>query len=81
MREGDINMTGMVSTIMIFSIPIIAIVTSHLRAQTKIKHKMLKDELALEKLKHENFAMETQKMKYELELMKLEAPNKNSDIV
>ncbi|MFE8702826.1 hypothetical protein ACFYKX_19665 [Cytobacillus sp. FJAT-54145] len=57
---------------MIFSIPIIAIVTGHLQKQTKLKHQMLKDELELEKIKHENYLIETEKMKLELEQMKLE---------
>jgi hypothetical protein len=64
-------MTGTITVIMIFSIPIIAIVTGHFQSQTKLKHKMLKDELELERLKHENFVIETQKMRLELEQMKL----------
>jgi hypothetical protein len=64
-------MTGTITVIMIFSIPIIAIVTGHFQSQTKLKHKMLKDELELERLKHENFGIETQKMRLELEQMKL----------
>lgn len=56
---------------MIFSMPIIAIVTDHFQQQTKLKHKMIKDELELEKLKHENYLIETQKMRLELEQMKL----------
>lgn len=65
-------MTGTISVIMIFSIPIIAILTTHLQKQSKIKQAMLKDELELEKLKHENFLIETQKLKLELERMQLE---------
>lgn len=57
---------------MIFSIPIIAIITSHLQKQSKIKNDMLKDELALEKLKHENYLIETEKLKLELEKMKVD---------
>lgn len=64
-------MTGIIVVIMIFSIPIIAIVTDHFQQQTKLKHKMIKDELELEKLKHENYLIETQKMRLELEQMKL----------
>lgn len=64
-------MTGTITVIMIFSIPIIAIVTGHFQSQTKLKHKMLKDELELERLKHENFVIETQKMRLELEQMKM----------
>lgn len=57
---------------MIFSIPIIAIITSHLQKQSKIKIDILKDELALEKLKHENYLIETEKLKLELEKMKVD---------
>jgi hypothetical protein len=67
-------MTGIISVIMIFSIPIIAILTSHFQSQTKLKGKMIQDELELEKLKHQNYLIETEKMKLELEQMKLEEP-------
>lgn len=65
-------MTGAITVIMIFSIPIIAIVTDHFQKQTKLKHKMIQDEIQLEKLKHENFLIETQKMRVELEKMQIE---------
>ncbi|MCM3720266.1 hypothetical protein [Fictibacillus phosphorivorans] len=64
-------MTGTIAVIMIFSIPIIAIISGYFISQTKLKHKMLKDELELERLKHENYVIETQKMRLELEKMKL----------
>jgi hypothetical protein len=67
-------MTGIVTVIMIFSIPIIAILTGHFQSQNKIKHKMIQDQIELEKLKHENYLIETEKMKLELEHMKLEQP-------
>ncbi|MGP7818480.1 hypothetical protein [Niallia sp. 01092] len=66
-------MTGLVAVIMIFSIPIIAITTAHLRKQTKLKHSMLKDEIELEKIKHTNFLLETERMKLELEKMDKES--------
>lgn len=65
-------MTGTITVIMIFSIPIIAIITGHLQSQTKLRHKMIKEEIELEKLKHENFLLETQKMRVELEKMQIE---------
>ncbi|MDR7073928.1 hypothetical protein [Fictibacillus barbaricus] len=67
-------MTGTISVIMVFAIPIIAIITSHFQSQTKLKHKMIKDELELERLKHDNYVIETQKMRLELEQMKLLNP-------
>ncbi|MFP3511708.1 hypothetical protein SB775_19050 [Peribacillus sp. SIMBA_075] len=65
-------MIGLVTVVMIFSIPIIAILTSHFEKQAKNKHKMLQVELELEKLKHENFLMETEKMRLELDQMKFD---------
>jgi hypothetical protein len=64
-------MTGTIAVIMVFSIPIIAIVTTHFQKQSKIKRDMLKDEIELEKLKHQNYLVETEKMKLELEQMRL----------
>ena len=64
-------MTGTIAVIMIFSIPIIAIVTVHFQKQAKIKQAMLKDQLELEKLKHENYLIETEKMRLQLEQMAL----------
>jgi hypothetical protein len=65
-------MTGTITIIMVFSIPLVAILTSHYQKVTKIKHNMIKDEIELERLKHENYLLETEKMK--LELTKLESP-------
>ena len=64
-------MTGAITVIMIFYIPIIAILTSHFQKQSKIKRDMLKDEIELEKLKHQNYLVETEKMKLELERMRI----------
>ena len=65
-------MLGIITVVLIFSIPIIAILTSHFEKQSKNKHKMLQVELELEKLKHENFLMETEKMRLELDQMKFD---------
>lgn len=69
-------MTGLVAVILFFSIPIIAIVTNHFQIQSKMKHKMIKDELKLEKLKQENYLIETEKMRLELE-QRLQQPKKS----
>ncbi|MCH4826522.1 hypothetical protein [Planococcus halocryophilus] len=74
-------MTGMVAIIMVLSIPLAAIITTHLQKQTKIKGQMITDELELEKLKHENFVIETQKMRLELEQMKLEDAKENENLL
>ncbi|WLR54405.1 hypothetical protein LC048_18480 [Mesobacillus subterraneus] len=65
-------MTGTLTIIMVFSIPLVAIITTHYQKVAKIKHNMIKDEIELERLKHENYLLETEKMK--LELMKIESP-------
>lgn len=67
--------------IMIFSIPLVAIVTSHYQKIAKIKHTMIKDEIELEKLKHENYLLETEKMKLELAQMKLESPLEKTKVL
>lgn len=74
-------MTGTIAVIMVFSIPIIAIVTDHYQKQSKFKHKMIQDEIELEKLKHQNFLMETEKMKLELEQMLLDEPKDKRKIL
>ncbi|MDQ0229268.1 hypothetical protein [Metabacillus malikii] len=74
-------MTGLVAVVMIFSIPIIAIITSHFESQSKRKHKMIKDELELEKLKHENFKIETEKLRLELEQMKIEDSSNKTNVL
>jgi len=65
-------MTGTITVILVFTIPLVAIITSHFQKQTKMKQEMLKDELELERLKNQNFLIETEKMKLELEKMTIE---------
>ncbi|ANU26506.1 hypothetical protein [Planococcus versutus] len=72
-------MTGMIAVIMVFSIPLAGIITSHLQSQSKLKSKMIESELELEKLKHDNFVIETQKMRLELEQLKLEDAKKDNN--
>lgn len=74
-------MTGTITIIMVFSIPLVAIVTSHYQKVAKIKHSMIKDEIELERLKHENFLLETEKMKIELNQMKLESPLEKTKVL
>ncbi|MFC4711421.1 hypothetical protein [Planococcus dechangensis] len=69
-------MTGLIAVVMIFSIPIVAILTDFALKQKKMKQKALETELELEKLKHDNYVIETQKMRLELEQMKLEDAKK-----
>ncbi|WP_311283448.1 hypothetical protein [Rossellomorea marisflavi] len=44
-------MTGTIAVIMVFAIPIIAIISDHFTKQTKYKQKMLEDQLKLEQMK------------------------------
>ncbi|OHX53205.1 hypothetical protein BB776_01840 [Planococcus salinarum] len=74
-------MIYLVAVIMIFSIPLAAIITSHLETQTKLKHKMIESEIELERLKHDNYVIETQKLRLELEQMKLEDAKKEQDFL
>ncbi|WP_409274719.1 hypothetical protein V1499_06380 [Neobacillus sp. SCS-31] len=64
----------LVPVVMIFSIPITAIITSHIRKQSQITASIVKDQLELEKLKHENYLIETEKMRLELEKTLLSNP-------
>lgn len=74
-------MTGLVAVVMVFSIPLVAIVTEHFQKQSKIKRDMLKDELELEKLKHENYLIETQKLRLELEHMQIKDSKNESKLL
>ena len=65
-------MSYVITVLIIFSVPLTRIITGHLEAQTKLKRAMLKDQLTLEKLKHENFLLETNKLKLEVEKMEKE---------
>lgn len=70
-------MTGLVAVIMIFSIPICGIITSHFQKLAKLKQGWIKEELQLEMLKHENYLLETEKMKLELELVQKKLDQSN----
>lgn len=72
-------MTGTIAVILIFGIPIIAIITDHLQKQSKVKANMIKDQLELEKLKHENYLIETEKMRLELEKSLLKSPQQQNE--
>lgn len=74
-------MTGLVAVVMIFSIPLVAIVTEHFQKQSKIQREMLKDQLELEKLKHENYLIETQKLRLELEHMQINNSKNESKLL
>ncbi|TQR21507.1 hypothetical protein [Psychrobacillus vulpis] len=58
---------GFVAVVMIFSIPLTAIWTTHLRKSQKVKAQIVKDEIELEKLKYNNFLLETENMRLDLQ--------------
>ncbi|MCA1062561.1 hypothetical protein QTG56_17180 [Rossellomorea sp. AcN35-11] len=74
-------MTGTIAVIMIFSIPILGIITDHFQKQSKMKQKMIEDQLELERLKHDNFVIETQKLRLELEQMNVKDSKEKSQIL
>ncbi len=65
----------------VMSVPITAIITDHNRRIVKIKGEFMRDEIELEKLKQQNFIMETEKMKIELEQMKLDYTSGKNEIM
>ncbi len=65
----------------VMSVPITAIITDHNRRVVKIKGEFMRDEIELEKLKQQNFIMETEKMKIELEQMKLDYTSGKNEIM
>ncbi len=56
----------------VMAVPITAIITDHNRRVVKLKAEFIRDEIELERLKQQNFIVETEKMKLELEKMKLD---------
>lgn len=62
------DIVGLVAIVMVFSIPLTAILTSHFRKQARSKHEIIDKQLELEKLKHENYMLETEKLRLELDL-------------
>jgi len=72
---------GVIIVGLIMSVPIIAIITDHQRRIVKIKGEFMRDEIELEKLKQQNFIMETEKMKIELEQMKLDYTSGKNEVM
>ena len=67
--------------LLLIGVPITKLITSHLEERQRIKASVIKDQLELERIKNDNFIMETEKMRLELERMKLQSPpNYNFDI-
>ncbi|MBB4824348.1 hypothetical protein HNO89_001570 [Sporosarcina luteola] len=71
--------TGIVAIVM--CVPITAIIADHRLKTIKIKAEIVRQEIELEKLKQQNFIIETEKMKLELEQMKLDYSSGNKELV
>ncbi|MER2089306.1 hypothetical protein [Sporosarcina sp. JAI121] len=72
---------GIIIVGIVMCVPIIAIITDHQRRIVKIKGEFVREEIELEKLKQQNYIIETEKMKIELEQMKLDYTSGKNDIV
>lgn len=70
---------GIVAIVM--CVPITGIITDYKRKTMKFKADMVREEIELEKLKQQNFIIETEKMKLELEQMKLDYTSGKNDIM
>lgn len=70
---------GLVAVVMVFSIPLTAIWTTHLRKSQKFKAQIVKDEIELEKLKYNNFLIETEKMRLDLQQKQAELLETSAD--
>lgn len=62
---------AIIITGIVFTVPLTGIITTHLRSTARIKQETIQKEIELEKVKQQNFLIETEKMKVELEQMKL----------
>ncbi|WP_430413710.1 hypothetical protein [Lederbergia citrea] len=72
---------GTIAVVMIFTIPIVAIITEHSRKKAKIKSNIIKEEIELEKIKQQNFLLETEKMRLELEKMHLDTSKEDKYLI
>ncbi len=73
-------MTGTIAVIMVFSIPLVAIISGFWVKNSEAKNRGLEKEYELEKIKHENFILETEKLRLELEKMKIEDEQKRQNL-
>ena len=74
-------MIGAIIVAIVMIVPITAIITDHKRSVAKIRVESVREEIVLEKLKQQNFIIETEKMKLELEQMKLDYSSGKNDIM
>ncbi|WP_088009154.1 hypothetical protein [Indiicoccus explosivorum] len=75
------GLIALIPAVMALSIPIVAIVTAHKRSLEKIKHERIRDEIELEKMKQINYVTETEKLRLELEQMKIGDVKKEQNLL
>ncbi len=74
-------MTGTLAVVMVFAIPLVAIIGGYWIKHAEMKNQWIEKEQELEKIKHENFILETEKLRLELEKMKLEDEQKRQKLL
>lgn len=74
-------LTAIIIVGIVMTVPITAIVTDHQRRLAKIKAGMMRDEIELEKIRQKNFIIETEKMKIELDKMRLDFSSETNNVV
>ncbi len=57
---------------LVMFVGVVSILTDHRQKIIKLKGEIVREEIELEKLKQQNYIIETEKMKLELEQMKLD---------
>ena len=74
-------MEGVIIVGIVMAMPIVGIITDYKRKLMKIKTELVREEIELEKLKQQNFIIETEKMKLELEQMELDYTSGKNDVM
>lgn len=63
------------------TVPVTRVITDHLQKMAKIKGELVREEIELEQLKQQNYIIETEKMKLELEKMRVEYKPEQEDLM
>ncbi len=70
------DIVGLASVILVFTIPIYAIYRGYNQSDEKLNLKKMKEERRLEEIKQENYLLENESMRRELEKIKAENAKK-----
>lgn len=80
--EGVIYMLFIMGIVAIsMTVPVTRLITDHLQKMSKIKGELVREEIELEQLKQQNYIIETEKMKLELEKMRIEYTPAQEDLM